>query len=47
MSVAKPTLTNTAGNYQLNFGDEKIGVQVDRISENSKHETTGEITISR
>ena len=46
MSVAKPTLTNTAGIYILDFSTEKINVRIDRINENSKYETTGEITIS-
>ena len=44
MSASKPTLTNTAGIYQLNFFDEKLSVTVDRITESSKHETSGEIT---
>ncbi len=46
MTVSKPTITNTVGNYHLDFSDDKVAVRVDRISENSKFETTGEITIS-
>lgn len=46
MTVARPSLTNTAGIYALNFTDEKISVQIDRINENSKHETTGELVIT-
>lgn len=45
MNVANPTVTNTTGSYQLDFSDERSQC-IDRISENSKYETIGEITIS-
>ncbi len=46
MTVARPKLNNTAGIYRLDFFDEKLVVLVDRISENSRYETSGEITIT-
>lgn len=46
MSASRPTIENIGGIYSLNFIDERLGVRVDRISENSKHETSGEITIT-
>lgn len=46
MTVARPSLTNTAGIYDLDFIDEKIAVQINRINESSKHETTGELVIT-
>lgn len=40
-----PVLTATGGIYQLVFSSEQIEVQVDRLNENSKYETSGEITV--
>ena len=46
MSASKPTLQSLGSIYQLDFSDERVSVRVDRIIESSKHETSGEITIT-
>ena len=45
MTVHAPTLENTAGIFSLTFESELLDIRLDRIDTNSKHETTGEITI--
>ena len=45
MIASRPTLQNLGGIYQLEFIDERLSVQVDRITESTKYETSGEIAI--
>lgn len=45
MIASRPTLQNLGGIYQLEFKDERLSVQVDRITESTKYETSGEIAI--
>ena len=44
--MSRPDLTTHGGIYMLRWSDELIDIRVDRLSENSKYEVTGEILVT-